>query len=294
MVSISSMISFYTSGLISYQVHLRRHRNGCLCCGRHSSHHFVKCKIIGHPLAVYLLLFSAVIHLVSRLPFPLAFHHRHRRCSSYLHDLGVESRVRLIQTCRDFSFHCTDLIDTCSLLCQRPFSILFLWNRRSNIIWECQNGGQLWGSSAEAGYGNSSGFPDAVCNPGFQSTFTAFIISLLVDLGIQASNPACRFLNDINRFVTPQMYMYFMNWRFMKRLEHYTKMNGPFGKLSFTLYHQIQKSMWLPCAVWTHPIISMSISMEDTFSYRDLFCMARCVSIQIQGPGKSRLAHNCG
>lgn len=92
-------------------------------------------------------------------------------------------------------------------------AIFMIWelNRgRDKIIWECQNGGQLWGSSAEAGYGNSTSFPDAVCTPGWQATYTAFIVSLLVDLAVQ-------------------MYMYFMNWRFMKRLEHYTKMNGPFG-----------------------------------------------------------------
>lgn len=90
-------------------------------------------------------------------------------------------------------------------------AIFMIWelNRgKDNIIWECQNGGQLWGSSASAGYGNSSAFPDAICGPGFQSLFTAFIISLLVDLGFQ-------------------MYMFFLNWRFMKRLEHYRAMKGP-------------------------------------------------------------------
>lgn len=77
---------------------------------------------------------------------------------------------------------------------------------QSNIIWECQNGGQLWGSSAAAGYGNTSSFPDALCAPGFSALYTAFIVSLLVDLAFQ-------------------MYMFFLNWRFSKRLEHYSKMN---------------------------------------------------------------------
>jgi len=91
-------------------------------------------------------------------------------------------------------------------------AIFMIWelNRgQSNIIWECQNGGQLWGSSAAAGYGNTSSFPDALCAPGFQSLYTAFIISLLVDIAFQ-------------------MYMFFLNWRFTKHLEQYSKMNGPF------------------------------------------------------------------
>jgi hypothetical protein len=90
------------------------------------------------------------------------------------------------------------------------FMIWELDRGQSNIIWECENGGQLWGASAAAGYGNSSGFPDAFCAPGFHSLFTAFVISLLVDLGFQ-------------------MYMFFLNWRFMKRLEHYNALKGPWN-----------------------------------------------------------------
>jgi len=90
------------------------------------------------------------------------------------------------------------------------FMIWELHRGQDNIVWECQNGGQLWGASAEAGYGNSHAFPEGICTPGWQSLFTAFIISLLVDLGFQ-------------------MYMFFLNWRFMKRLERYTNMKGPYG-----------------------------------------------------------------
>ena len=53
---------------------------------------------------------------------------------------------------------------------------------KDKIIWECQNGGQLWGESESQGYANTSSFPDALCGPGFQSLFTAFIICLLADL----------------------------------------------------------------------------------------------------------------
>jgi len=97
-------------------------------------------------------------------------------------------------------------------------AIFMIWelNRgKSNIIWECQNGGQLWGASAEAGYGNSTSFPESICAPGWQSLFTAFIFGLLIDLGFQ-------------------MYMFFLNWRFMKRLQRYTNMKGPFGNNYYT------------------------------------------------------------
>jgi len=87
------------------------------------------------------------------------------------------------------------------------FMIWELYRGRSNIVWECQNGGQLWGASAEAGYGNSTSFPEAICSPGWQSLFTAFIVSLLVDLAFQ-------------------MYMFFLNWRFMRKLERYTIYSG--------------------------------------------------------------------
>ncbi|KAG8804276.1 hypothetical protein FRC16_010605 [Serendipita sp. 398] len=92
-------------------------------------------------------------------------------------------------------------------------AIFMIWelNRgKDKIIWECQNGGQLWNTTPEAGYDNTARFPDGICGPGWQSLFTAFIISILVDLAFQ-------------------MYMFFLNWRFMKRLMRYTEMKGPYG-----------------------------------------------------------------
>ncbi|KAJ6623121.1 hypothetical protein B0H10DRAFT_2213808 [Mycena sp. CBHHK59/15] len=62
---------------------------------------------------------------------------------------------------------------------------------KDKIQWECDNGGDLWPL-------------------GFSSVNTAFIISLLVDLGFQ-------------------LYMFFLTWRFCARLEHYSGMKGPFG-----------------------------------------------------------------
>jgi len=90
------------------------------------------------------------------------------------------------------------------------FMIWELHRGRDKIIWECSNGGQLWGQSEEAGYGNSTYLPSAVCAPGWQSLFTAFIFCLLIDLVFQ-------------------MYMFFLNWRFMKRLQRYSSLKGPYG-----------------------------------------------------------------
>jgi hypothetical protein len=91
--------------------------------------------------------------------------------------------------------------------------IVQLQRGKDKIMWECANGGQLWSASPAAHSGLSartngplsSGF----CAMGFQSLNVAFIISLLVDLVFQA-------------------YMYFMCWRFSKRLEHYSNLQGPY------------------------------------------------------------------
>ncbi|PWN95495.1 hypothetical protein FA09DRAFT_332134 [Tilletiopsis washingtonensis] len=81
--------------------------------------------------------------------------------------------------------------------------MIFQLNREQNkIIWECNNGGQLWGESVEKGYGEGSGMPTGMCSAGFHSLYIAFVMSLLVDLALQ-------------------IYAYFMAWRFMKRIEHY-------------------------------------------------------------------------
>lgn len=87
--------------------------------------------------------------------------------------------------------------------------IVELQRGKDKIQWECQNGGQLWTDSAAAGYGGNVSIPDGFCGSGFSSLNAAFIISLLVDLGFQ-------------------LYMFFMIWRFQKRLEHYQNMKGPF------------------------------------------------------------------
>jgi len=88
--------------------------------------------------------------------------------------------------------------------------IVELQRGKDNIAWECANGGQLWTPSVMAGYDNGSAFPSTFCTSGFSSLYTAFVISLLADIGCQ-------------------MYMMFLNWRFCTRLEHYNSMKGPVG-----------------------------------------------------------------
>jgi hypothetical protein len=94
------------------------------------------------------------------------------------------------------------------------FMIWQLYRGKDKIIWECENGGQLWGESAEAGYGTSSSFPNAICGPGWHSLFTAFIVCLLVDLGFQ-------------------MYAFFLNWRFKRRIEKYSVIPNKYPGASY-------------------------------------------------------------
>jgi len=78
--------------------------------------------------------------------------------------------------------------------------IVELQRGKDKIIWECNHGGQVWTSNAE--YAAKSSFPVGFCAAGFDSLYTAFIISLLVDIAFQ-------------------MYMFFMTWRYQRRLERY-------------------------------------------------------------------------
>lgn len=133
------------------KVHLRRYRYGSGAGGAHQ----------------LLRVVQPVIHLVARMPVPLALHHCYLRPPRDLHDLGTQSRVRPRAGAAVRFAH---------------FLCLF---RQDKIIWECQNGGQLWSGSVTAGYGNTASFPDGVCAPGFHSLYTAFIVALLVDLGFQ-------------------------------------------------------------------------------------------------------------
>ncbi|KAI0783344.1 hypothetical protein C8Q75DRAFT_795505 [Abortiporus biennis] len=87
--------------------------------------------------------------------------------------------------------------------------IVQLQRGKDKIQWECDNGGQLWTDSAAAGLGTNTTIPSGFCTTGFSSLNAAFIISLCVDLVFQ-------------------FYMFFLVWRYQKRLEHYQSMQGPF------------------------------------------------------------------
>ncbi|KAE9409222.1 hypothetical protein BT96DRAFT_953611 [Gymnopus androsaceus JB14] len=91
--------------------------------------------------------------------------------------------------------------------------IVELQRGKDDILWECQNGGQHYSSNTTittTTSDSSSSFPAGFCAAGFSSIYAAFIVGLLIDL-------VC------------QIYMYFMTWRFQKRLEHYNAMKGPFA-----------------------------------------------------------------
>jgi hypothetical protein len=126
--------------------------------------------------------------------------------------VSVINAVTLSNRSYTFARVCQFLWPFIIIICgvRAVFMIWELHRGQDKIIWECQNGGQLWGQSEEAGYGNTTKFPEGICAPGWQSLFTAFIVSLLVDLAFQ-------------------MYMFFLNWRFMKRLQRYSSMKGPYG-----------------------------------------------------------------
>ena len=57
--------------------------------------------------------------------------------------------------------------------------------RKEKIQWECDNGGQLWTDSVEAGYETSGSFPSGFCASGFSNLNAAFIGGLAVDLVFQ-------------------------------------------------------------------------------------------------------------
>lgn len=78
----------------------------------------------------------------------------------------------------------------------------------THIQWECDNGGVLYSSSAGNNYASGT-LPSGFCASGYSSLRWAFIFGLLIDFVFQ-------------------VYAFFLNWRFSKRLEHYNQMKGPF------------------------------------------------------------------
>ena len=59
--------------------------------------------------------------------------------------------------------------------------IVELYRYQWDIVWECENGGQLWGTVAEAGDPATTTMPNTICDPGWHTLFVIFIVALLVD-----------------------------------------------------------------------------------------------------------------
>jgi len=91
--------------------------------------------------------------------------------------------------------------------------IVQLQRNKDKIAWECANGGQIWSENAVYVTGDVT-LPAGFCTGGQATLNTSFIIGLLVDLGFQ-------------------IYMFFLTWRYQKRLEHYASMKG-FGGVYFS------------------------------------------------------------
>ncbi|GAA5823431.1 hypothetical protein JCM11251_000631 [Rhodosporidiobolus azoricus] len=89
---------------------------------------------------------------------------------------------------------------------------------QSNVIWECNHGGQLYNATLA----NSTTYdpstytgdtlPSGFCGSGFHSLYLAFAFALCIDVALQ-------------------LYQYFLVWRFKARLEQYFsfKMAGAAG-----------------------------------------------------------------
>jgi len=90
-------------------------------------------------------------------------------------------------------------------------AILMIWELtrgKDKLAWECDNNGQLWNATPLQLETQTVAMPAGLCIASFHSIFTAFTVSLLIDLGFQA-------------------YMLFLNWRYSKRLQHYSQFKGP-------------------------------------------------------------------
>jgi len=83
--------------------------------------------------------------------------------------------------------------------------IVQLHRGKDKITWECENGGQIWATNAEYNTTRAT-LPAGFCTSGQSTLVAAFAISLLVD-------------------VVCQLYIFFLTWRFQKRLEHYKRVD---------------------------------------------------------------------
>jgi len=87
--------------------------------------------------------------------------------------------------------------------------IVELQRGKDKITWECENGGQIWDTNAEYDITGAT-LPATFCTTGLSNLIAAFVVSLLVDIVFQ-------------------LYMFFLSWRFQKRMEHYDEMKWESG-----------------------------------------------------------------
>lgn len=78
-----------------------------------------------------------------------------------------------------------------------------------------------------AGVADPGSIPSGFCGAGFNSLNIAFIISLLVDVVFQVNSFNGRDVLMLTDCC--QLYMFFLVWRYSKRLEHYSRMKGPYS-----------------------------------------------------------------
>jgi len=109
-----------------------------------------------------------------------------------------------IRVCK---FLWTFLIIICAV--RATLMIVQLQRGKDKITWECDHGGQIWSDNAQ--YAAKSSFPVGFCSAGFSSLNVAFIIGLLVDLVFQ-------------------MYMFFLTWRYQRRMERYDLVKSSSGE----------------------------------------------------------------
>jgi len=89
------------------------------------------------------------------------------------------------------------------------FMIWELQRGKDNLAWECANNGQLWGATPLELETQTVVMPSSLCTATFNTIFTAFTVSLLIDIFFQG-------------------YMLFLNWRYTHVLENdYSQFKGP-------------------------------------------------------------------
>jgi len=114
----------------------------------------------------------------------MALHNCDLCSTSNYHDRTAPTRVRIVSGFEDILKLLSQVSADINL------DILLRDYRKDNIIWECNNGGQLWTSAASqtTATQDTGSIPSGFCGLGFSSLNIAFIVSLLVDLVFQVSD----------------------------------------------------------------------------------------------------------